>query len=225
MSVFTISINQLSEYISASDARKRTIVKQQLNPSSLVVPWYKSARTAMKKCIENGFSKSFIISGIEKLQKSKQESDFQKNNVRASIEALNIFLKIHFPDHIEKMKCTFLKADNKILHIEGVDIKVAPDVIIRTKVNGKSVVGGIKFRLSKGHGFEMLNCLCAATAMKLFLQKHVANSDEVVDPAFCLSVDVFSERVVPAPKDTLQYEQILAEACKEITLNLKLPTA
>lgn len=157
-----------------------------------------------------------IVEAIERLQKSRQDTKFQKNNVRGSIEALNIFLRLHFPAHFKKLKCTFPSVSTKVYSLNGVDILISPDVIIRTTIDGRSIIGGIKFRISKGHGFESENALCAATAIRLYLEKHVALAGEVVDPSFCLSVDIFSERVVSAPANAAKYIKMLSDSCKEI---------
>ena len=156
-----------------------------------------------------------ILDGIMRLQNKNPSSDFQRSNTKNSIEALRKFLELQFPDNFRNIKCSFLNVEEKNFYINGVQVRVAPDIVLRIQKNGQNVIGGIKFHISKSSKFTYESAKCAATELKLFLQETVAKDDEVVDPSYCLSVDVFGERVVQAPDNHDRYLKLLESACDE----------
>lgn len=211
-----ISVNPLAEYVTATIGRKRTIIKQQKNPPAFIIVRYATAKARMKRFFKNGFSNNEIINGIQFLQGKITLTDFQKNDRQNSIEALRMFLQLQFPDDFKNLKCSFLSIKKKDFLMEEVRVKVAPDVVLKGEKNGIPFIGGIKFHISKGQTFDKDSSLCAATAVKLFLINEVANNGEVVDPNYCLSIDVFGDRITKAPKNHIEVEKKLMDACNEI---------
>jgi len=210
-----ISLNPLAEYVFASDSRRETIIRQQKKPQKIMIIPYSTARARMRKFFKDGFSYEAIISGIEYLQGKKPEKDFWKNDRKNSIEALRTFITLQFPS-FKNLKCSFTTKNNKFIFIDDVEIRIAPDLIIRGIKEGQPFIGGIKFHISKGQQFDRDKALLAATALKLFLLKNEATEEEYVDPNFCLSVDVFGERIAPAPKNHIGYEEKIKEACRDL---------
>jgi hypothetical protein len=222
MEVFTISINPIAVFTTATPGKKKSIVKQQKTPSTFHVARYRTAKASMLKSIKDGLTDAEIMAGIDRLTNKVTSTDFQKNDVKNSIEALKSFLHLTFPKEFTSIKCSFPKAETKVVMLADVNILVAPDLILKWKRDGKSFVGGIKFHISKSNVFELENSKCAAAGLRLFLENHVAEKDETVDPKFCLSVDIFGERVTPAPYDMKAYLKKLVEACEEVKLLWKV---
>jgi len=88
MSTFTISINPIAEFTTATPGKKRSIVKQQLNPPKVLIARYRTARASMLKSIKNGVSEKEVLAGIERLQGRVPATDFQRSDIKNSIEAL-----------------------------------------------------------------------------------------------------------------------------------------
>lgn len=210
-----ISLNPLAEYVFASETRKDTIIKQQKKPQIIMVVPYATARARMKKFFKDGFSHEAIISGIEYLQGKKPVKDFWINDRKNSIEALRTFLTLQFP-RFDNLKCSFTTKNNKFWLIDDVEVRIAPDLIIRGVKDGKRFIGGIKFHISKGQQFDREKALIAATALKLFLVQKEATEEELVDSDFCLSVEVFGERITPAPDNHIGFEEKIKEACQDL---------
>ena len=173
MNNFTISLNPIAVFTTATPVKKRSIVKQQLNPSKFLIARYKTARSRMLKSIKNGLSEEEIITGIALLRSKVPVSDFHRSDIINSIEALRSFLKLKFPTEFKSIKCSFPKADIKVISLVGVDILVAPDLILKWSRDGKAYIGGIKFHISKSSVFDIENSKCAATGLLLFLKKNV----------------------------------------------------
>jgi len=210
-----ISLNPLSEYCFATESRRGTIIKQQKRPSKFMVVPYSTARACMRNFFKEGFSYDAVIHGIEFLHGKRPINTFWKNDRKNSIEALRTFLKLQFPD-FKNLKCSFTTKNHKFLVIDDVEIIIAPDLILKGINNGKPFIGGIKFHISKGQPFSREQALLSATAIKLFLLKKEANYGEYVNPKFCLSVDVFGERITPAPDNHIGYEEMIKEACEDL---------
>ncbi|HAH55483.1 MAG TPA: hypothetical protein DCM02_09465 [Flavobacterium sp.] len=206
----------MAEFINATPARKLRIIKEQKFPSKFIVSRYRIARNNMVSSIRNQFSETDIISGLERLNGIKPKSDFQTNDVKNSIEALRAFLKLQFPNDFKTIKCEFSKPEAKGFILEGVNIIVSPDIILRGNKNGKPFVGGIKFHISKSKKINEATGKYVAHGIKLFLKKTELKSDEIILPEYCLCVDVFGERVIQSPKKDDEFTIGLSEACEEI---------
>jgi len=210
-----ISINPLAEFSSATPGKRRAIIKQSKNIKPFIVAYYRTARNRIKKYFENGFSLEEIVNGINYLQGKDATTSFQKSDKKSSIEALRKFLELQFPDNFKNLKCRFLKINDKELLIEGVKIKIAPDIILEFEKDGKKYVGGIKFHISKSL-FNLENTTIVATGLKLYLEEKVANDSCQVDVDYCIAVDIFSERITKAPRNHEKFLIKLKKTCAEV---------
>ena len=68
-----VSINPLIAFVTATERRKKSIVKEQKKPSVFKVAPYATARAAMKKYVKGGFEKECILDALQTLQ-SRQAS-------------------------------------------------------------------------------------------------------------------------------------------------------
>lgn len=123
-----ISINPLVEYIEASDRSRKSIIRQQKNPSDFIISRYRTARSAFAKFFKEGFDEQVLRRAIERLQTKEQKSDWTRNDTLNSIEALRSFLEMEFP--FKNLRCKFVKPDTKVYNINGVAITVAPDLLL-----------------------------------------------------------------------------------------------
>lgn len=213
---YTISINPLCDFIAGSQRKKASIVRSQKNPSKFMVARYRTAKTRMTRFLKNGFSYQDILSGITDLQAKHCETDFQKNDRKASIDALRLFLELQFPKDFKKLKCSFSTDKRKEIEVNDVAIIVAPDLILRWEENGQKYIGGIKFHISKSNVFDYGKASFAAGLINLYLQNVIANDDEIVVPDHCLCVDVFGTRICSTPQDEKAFLDVLNSACLEI---------
>lgn len=211
-----ISLNPLAEFVFASDRRKDSIIRQQKRPVEFIIARYATARARMKRFFKEGFSKEEIVKGIEVLQGRMPHTDFQKNDRRNSIEALRTFLMLQFPNDFQNLKCSFTTERNKHMLVNRVRVRVAPDLILRGTKDGQPFIGGIKFHISKSQQFDREEALLAAAALKLFLINEIATEEEIVNPKYCLSIDVFGERITPAPDNHIRIAKQIEKACDEI---------
>lgn len=207
-----ISVNKLAEYLKADSVRRRRIIEDQKEPLDFISIRYSDARQAMIDFIIKDFDKSIIESQIENLSSKESESDFQENDAKTSIEALNSFLKITLPEELLKFKRT--KSTKKyVLKIKDMNINVNPDVIIKGTIKNKAFVGGIKFNIVKGHKLNDDDRKNVATLIHQVLEEQSKDSPNL---NYCISVDIFNETYDNAPKSYKMRRKQIEYACDEL---------
>ena len=209
-----VSINPLIEFMSASDRRKRSLVKQQKNPSTIQVAPYATARAALRKFIKDDYDLELIVEAIEKLQHRDQSTQWRRQDTKNSIDALRHFMIMNFPSRVSKIKCSFAKSFIKDCYIDDVLITISPDLIMRWEIDGVKYIGAVKFRLSQKR-LDFSGGHNAATLISHYLKTTVAQEDEIVDLSHCLYVDIFSENIYRAMGDLTHPIEEIRKACKE----------
>ncbi len=211
-----LSLNQLAEFSGATEKGKQRIVRQQVEPNPFLIPWYQLTKAKIKRSIELKGNPEPIYQGIEALIGRKPANKRQAIDRIVSIEALERFIKMKLPEVLSKMDYSFFKPEIKSVNITGVNVIVAPEIIIKGELNGETIIGGIKLHVSKNKPFDYTKSLYVATTIYKYLKENVAKDDEVVYPGLCLSLDIFGDRIVSAPEKP---EKVLAEIekyCEEI---------
>lgn len=209
-----VSINSFVEFMSASDRRKRSIVKQQKHPSTIQVAPYATARAALRKFIKDDYDLELIVEAIEKLQHRDQSTQWRRQDTKNSIDALRHFMIMNFPSRVSKIKCSFAKSFIKDCYIDDVLIMISPDLIMRWEIDGVKYIGAVKFRLSQKR-LDFSGGHNAATLISHYLKTTVAQEDEIVDLSHCLYVDIFSENIYRAMGDLTHPIEEIRKACKE----------
>jgi hypothetical protein len=216
MSPVKISINQIAEFSVASNSNRNRIIKQQINPNKLLIPWYQTAKSTAKKYLWNVNDITILRKGIELLEKKDAKNNRQMIDKKVSIEALNILQTINVPPLLRKIKYEIISVSDKSISLNGVEIKIAPDVIIKGMYKGKIVYGAIKFHVCKSKPFEFKQCEYVGALLKHYLRKKVAKPNEAVLSELCLCLDIFSERYVPSPINSSKRLTELKQLCLEL---------
>lgn len=209
-----ISVNKLAEYLKADSIRRRRIIEDQKQPLDFISIRYSDARKAMVNYVIKGFNKSIIENEIEKLSQKETGTEFQENDVKTSIEALNCFLEINFPDELLKYK-RIKNTKKKTLTIKEIVINVNPDIIIKGIHRGKEFIGGIKFNIVKGHQLKDDDRKNVATLIHHLLEEEM---NETPNLSFCISIDVFSKSFDCAPKSFKTRRKQIEYACEELSI-------
>ncbi len=217
MNNYKISIVPLTNFIGASEAKKKTIIKEQKKANLFKAPLYRTAKATLPKFFYNGYDQSLIVDTITRLQGSDLSTDWRKNNVETSISALRHFMRMQFPSSISNLKCSFIpKISNKECDINGVTVRVAPDVVFKWSENGRKRIGGIKFHIGKTIPLDSQIGRLRSSLLSHYLQNTLAEKDEEVDNKFCFCIDVIYEQIFTAPYNITNDIVILNNACSEI---------
>lgn len=210
-----ISINQLAEFSEATPKRKTKIVENQITPNPVLLPWYQLAKARIKQSIEQQGDLAPISDGISRLVNQEPEKDWQKHNKFGSIEALQRFVAMKLPSVLKGVDYEILRPKQRQYLINGVLIKVAPEVVVRASVNGRTLIGGFKIHIKKKH-FSLQQSKLVANIMYRYLSEVVAKKDEEVLPEYCFCMDVFAERILPANRNEAEKLDTVHGLCDQI---------
>ncbi|WP_298239426.1 hypothetical protein [uncultured Algibacter sp.] len=215
-----ISINQLADFSKASEAKKRSIIRQQKTPNKFMVAWYQLPKARIKKAISNNCDLEPILAGIEELKLRKPNKRRQVLDREVSLEALRRFVNIKLPNLLKEIPHEIIKkVASKSIFINGVEVIISPDVIYKLSINGKIYLGAVKVHISKNNIFDNRQSRYISSLIYKYLNEVVISDDEEVLKELCLSIDVFGEKVIPAPKNlpkTLSDIDVLCEEVKSI---------
>jgi len=89
------------------------------------------------------------------LENKSTEKPRQVVDKKVSLEALQIVNRLRLPKALSLIKYEVLSIPNKIITINNVQIKIAPDVILKGDHEGKTVYGALKIHVCKGKPFEL----------------------------------------------------------------------
>lgn len=223
------SLNKIGEYYSQGNpARRRTIVKDQINSNKAAAPAYHKAFPVIHPCGAGGlFDSNLLSEKIEALERVRSGTDWVKSDRANTILALKHWQetagRLSIPKTLTLSKGEHAPAK---LQVGGVSISVRPDLIISGIMRGQKVLGAVKFHFSKNpsHRLTRDGGHCVAVLTQQFLEKHVVNN-EIVKPNLCFSVDVFGEQVVTAPKNQRNLFKSIEAACEEYGLRFKSMSA
>ena len=214
-----ISVNQFAEYSRAKTEKgKLSIIKRHKEPSDvddIMKRWYRLAKSRMRKCLLSQGDLMPIYDGLETLQTQKPEGIMRQRNRKVSIEALEEFLQIQLPGFITNGKLTPIKPNRKSLYLNGVSIFVSPEVVFKIKgEDGVEYLGCVKLHVSKkAFSFETSE-LVSAISYK-YLKEIGEESGRIADPRYCITIDVFGKRIVPAPMNSNKLDHTIDFLCEE----------
>lgn len=216
--VYEISINQLAEFYSGTEATKRRIISQQKTPSKFRLPWYQSSKSSIKKSLAKNGSIEPIRETIGTLRAKPSGTKWQNNNRDGSIDALERFVEMRLPSLLKELDYEVIKPEEKRVAINDVDVIVAPDIVVRAKFDDKVVYGAVKIHISKNSPFDLQQSRIVASTIYRYLNEKVVGDDELVMPELCFSLDVFGGRIVPATDAAVIFNEIesLCDNIKEV---------
>ncbi len=217
MTLSKISINQLAEYNKKrTDKGKLNIIKQQKNPPPYLTPWYRIVKTRIRKSMELNGNLDPILDALKDLKSRPSGSKWQNNNNRGSINALEKYLALDFPAIFDHVDYSVFTPKVKSTILVGVEVLVSPEIVIKGKLNGKTVYGGVKIHVSSGKPFDRHQSQIVSYLIQRYLENQVADSKDQVLPELCICLDIFGERIVSSPGYNKELHEIIVNDCIDI---------
>lgn len=217
MSFYRISVNQMANFQKGSDAKKRSIIKQQKNPNKFRMAYYQLPKARIRKTLEKRGDLEPILNGISELKARMPIKKRQINDRLVSLEALHRFLLFKLPAILKNTDYSLVKKPvTKSVFFDDVEIIVSPDVIVRYNINSQIYLGAMKIHISKGNKFDNTQQKSVASTLYKYLKDEIAMDNEVVDPRLCLSIDIFGEGIVSAPTNLTKYLGSIFNLCIEV---------
>lgn len=216
---YRISINPLIDFFKGTEAKKKRVIRNQKEPSVIMVGWHQTSRASIKKSLSLNGDKSPIIEGSNRLKAKAVEKPRQIQNKFVSLEGMKKYLNIEIPEMLKNHNLTIIKKRPiKSTFINDVEITVSPDILFTMEYKGKKYIGGVKIHLSKGNIFDNQELKIVATVLHKHIVEIADEYDAIPLPEICYSMDVFGERIVSSPKNSERILLQIENICEEIKL-------
>lgn len=211
-----LTVNKLGEFITANPKRQRRILEQLKYPKDNAFGFsHKEAREAVKLFFIKEFEEGIITDCIEALERKVTDSEHAQNQINASIEGLEAVLDGN-SDFNSNFVFEFYEGDNPKLIIEGVEVSVYPDLIIRSISRKVKYVGAMKLHMSKSFPVPEEGGKYIAAVLYRFVEKHVKKRGENVKTSHCLSYDIHTDSLVECPAAVKRRWDDIEAACMNI---------
>lgn len=215
-----MTVNKLGEYLVANQHRQRQILDQLKYPKENVfgATYYEDARQIIKSFFKDSFNEDIILDGIEKLKETECSNDYQKNRIKSNISSLELVLSsksiIDIEDNIEFID---YDGDNTRLIIEGVEISVYPDLIVKSQTRKNNYFGALKIHLSKNGNSDFNGGQYIGAMLHQYALDFIKAPDGyTVRNTNCISYDVFSDTFVKCPVGVKTKFKDIEAGCKNI---------
>ncbi|CAN5660519.1 hypothetical protein BH11BAC1_BH11BAC1_26080 [soil metagenome] len=210
------SLNKLGEYLEASPTRRKRIVLDAKYPEQFITTRYKEARDAMKVFLVGKKDEDYLLEKKKYFEEKKSETDFQEQDNKLSGEAIQSFLETEMP--FTEGTDFIAYTESKLITIQGVEVSIYPDLIVRKSSGGLVTVGAIKLHLSKSNNLSEESQKVIAAIICHYVGLHVASKEEPANNKLCFSFDVFSKDIECSPTSFKTRMQKIEAACEEIAL-------
>lgn len=220
-----LSANQLSDYLTASPPRRKSIIQGAKYPKTVAVALYSGARDAIGNylCDDLRSAKVFAeaIESIKARESKSTATDWVKQDCSLSIQAIEAFQNAYNSLGLAKISCKAVVSKQPKLQIEGVDVSVALDgTTHRVGKDNETRVGGVILLFSKSDASAKnreARCRTSAVLAAVFAEKHLAYLGKA-EPKICYALDVFGKRIFPAPAAFPTKLDHMSAACEEVAL-------
>lgn len=214
-----ISLNRLAEYQSASKKKRARIISEQKNPNPFKIRWYQTARATIRRYIANNGDNRVLFEVLKQLTNKKGTSKRQTDEIKVSLEALNLVANTQLPIELINGKITIVKPEKKTLNYFGVQIVVSPDIILKLENEQGVFYGGVKIHISKHNKFDYSKSLIVASMLYRYLKSELKDESKKVLPSLCFSFDVFGEEFISAEYQTEYTRKGIQDLCIDIIKN------
>jgi hypothetical protein len=206
-----ISINKISEYVTALPSRRRTIIKQQKRPPSFIVPYYKDAETTVVEYLTSPeVQAEWLDLKIQELSNKSVSTEWEENRRNICIDALDSFVEFMEELDFGNLSCIIGEPKPEKLNIAGVQISVRPEIYLIDK--DRNVKGCVKLVLGKGREVSADE----AGYTGVCLQRWMMEKFNVSNNKTCFLIDIFGGVCHIAPKAYRKKMSDIEAACEEI---------
>jgi hypothetical protein len=210
-----ISANKLGEYLVSPPLRRRDIIERQKYPCTFIGAYYEPARATIVDYLLGHVDRAGLLGRTEALVAAEHPSSWAQHQAHGCAEAVLRFLDLE--PHLDLRGMTPVHVpEHAALDVEGVRISVYPDLVLEgVDHRGRRQVGALKLHFPKAHPHTETSAEYVATLLRLHAQRFMLSRGHVSEHA-CLVIDVFSGRIVSAPRGHVRRFRDIGAACDEI---------
>lgn len=211
-----ISINKLGEFLFASAAKKRSIVKTFKYPSTFKIARYSTPKSAfVDYMLDEQHDASIFKLKRELVLLRKADTPWKVNTIQCCLQAIEDLLQcagMHLVPYLQYKSQAGLPKGAKSRNIENVTVHIAPDIILIDKKTAQ-IAGGIKLVFSKSRAVDFQEGVAISCTVKDHIEKFYG---QTVPGNNCITIDVFHRRCIPAAENAKPIADQVKKACKEI---------
>lgn len=212
-----ISINKLGEYLTATPARRKSIIKDQKYPSVFITSKYDDATESIVRFfVRDALNPEGLHRAVSVLSSRPTRSDPEAADLKNNILALQRLIKT--ADTLPFAGLTFraAKQQGALLTIGKVAVSIRPELeIVAPQRGGGTKYGLLKLYLGKTHPLNEESGQLIATTVHQFAETHFGSSENV-DRKRCFVLDVFQGKLFIAPASYTKRRSDIEAACEEI---------
>lgn len=213
-----ISINKLGEYLTATPARRRSIIKDQKYPPEIFITG--KYNDAFDPIIDfftrDSLNPEGLHRAVSRLTSRPTFSDPEASDLKNNILALDRVIQAANTLPFAGLTFRTAKEQGALLTIGKVAVSIRPELeIVAPQRAGKTKYGLLKFYLGKTHSLNEESGQLIATTVHQFAEKHFGSPDSV-DRKRCYVLDVFQQMLFTAPASYTKRRSDIEAACEEI---------
>ena len=210
-----ISANKLGEYLVSPPLRRRDIIERQKYPSTFIGAYYEPARSIIVDFLRGRTDRQGMLRRTEALVSAEHASSYALHQAHGCAEAILRFLDLE-PQLDLRGMTPVLVPEHTALEVAGVYVSVYPDLVLEgIDHRGRPSVGALKLHFPKSHPHTETSAEYVATVLRVHARTVMRERGHVNEDA-CLVVDVFSGRIVSAPRGHVRRWRDIGAACEEI---------
>jgi hypothetical protein len=216
-SIPRISVNKLAEFIVAKPQRGKRIVYDAKQPAPPITTMYKEARESMTDFILGLKTRADILAEIKAYKNKQGTKPSQTNKYKSCALALEALLRIDF-NPIKGNNFKKYDSRRKYLIIKGVEVSVAPDLIVEKAKAGSGSVGSLKLHIVQTNPLSVEAQSYVGVILQKFAEQYFSDTQIDASNKLCFSVDVFKGDIVVAPASYGRKMADIEAACEMIAL-------
>lgn len=210
-----ISANKLGEYLVSSPLRRRDIIERQKYPCTFIGAYYEPARSTIVDFLLGRCDREGMLRRTEAHVSAPHASSYALHQAQGCAEAVLRFLDLEPELDLRGMTAVHAP-EQTALEVAGVYVSVYPDLVLEgIDHRGRPSVGALKLHFPKAHPHTETSAEYVATLLRVHARE-VMKDRGVVSEDACIVVDVFSKRIVTAPRGHVRRWRDIGAACDEI---------
>jgi len=211
-----ISLNKLSEFMTASIPRQRRIIRDQKFPPDYLRVYYREAQEAVAACLASELED---IAAVERqisiLNQQSPETVGTQRRIASNVDALEAFLDMLDSISLYGGTPTLGANDAPKLVLRNVSISVRPEIILRSENRNGPVVAAMKIHFPKTNPLNEQSAGYVSAVLQEWAQVNLRDDGEVSGP-MCSVLDVGSQTYFDGVRATRQRMRDLEDACETI---------
>lgn len=214
-----ISVNKLAEYMVSKAARQRKLLRDRKYPDEdfNMGMYHREASEAVSRYLASDqMSTSPIDSQIQILKQQTPVAVGTQRRIGSNIEALDRFLDMLDDFDFGDAVASLGEHSPQKLVFHNVEISVRPEIILRSVIKNKKVIGAIKLHFPKGFEMNTETAGYVSAATQEYCARYLAEPDETVNFAYCQVLDIGSGNVFPGVKATKSRLKDIEDTCRNI---------